>query len=200
MQPTLSQIVDGYLRYFADESSRLASLREQLGGHDTEDVCENLLLRTTLPAHVSASGIVVAKGKLLMVLHPYLHVWLQPGGHIEPGESPLQSAMREVREETAVDTEPHPWQLRHPIPIDIDIHRIAANPMKDEPEHWHFDLRYLLDVRQMEARLKPEVDVDLHSIRWSSIAALAAMDAKLSPGLGRLLGKLDSAMTVTLES
>ncbi|GAB3626002.1 putative DHNTP pyrophosphohydrolase [Pandoraea terrae] len=86
---------------------------------------------------------------MLMIFHPYLKIWLQPGGHIDAGETPGQAAQREVREETGVHTEVHPWHARHLMPLDIDIHPIAENPHKQEPAHYHYDFRYRLRVNDI---------------------------------------------------
>ncbi|MBI4375787.1 MAG: NUDIX domain-containing protein [Elusimicrobia bacterium] len=51
----------------------------------------------------SAGGLVSRSGKLLLVKVCNLkgeQVWTFPKGHLESGESPLQTALREVEEET----------------------------------------------------------------------------------------------------
>jgi 8-oxo-dGTP pyrophosphatase MutT (NUDIX family) len=102
--------------------------------------------RKTLPGHITASGIVVEDHKILVIFHPFLGKWLQPGGHVEPGESPVQAAAREVLEETGLPVKIHTWHRQHPMPIDIDVHSIPANPRKNEQSHLHFDFRYLFSA------------------------------------------------------
>lgn len=50
----------------------------------------------------TAAGILIVEGKVLLVKHKKLGKWLNPGGHIEPGELPHQAAEREFFEETGV--------------------------------------------------------------------------------------------------
>ncbi len=43
------------------------------------------------------------RGAVLLVRHRRLGTWLPVGGEIEPGESPLEAAVRELREETGLE-------------------------------------------------------------------------------------------------
>ena len=42
-------------------------------------------------------------GEILLVRHTRLELWLPVGGEIEPGETPLDAARREQREETGLE-------------------------------------------------------------------------------------------------
>lgn len=53
----------------------------------------------TPPIHLVSYFAVVDGGHLLLVDHRNAQLWLPPGGHVEPGEHPRDTVLREVREE-----------------------------------------------------------------------------------------------------
>jgi 8-oxo-dGTP pyrophosphatase MutT (NUDIX family) len=76
------------------------------------------------------------------VEHKALGKWLFPGGHLEDeDETLMRAALRELAEETGID--PALVTPVSPVPLHIDVHPIPANPAKDEPDHQHFDFRFL---------------------------------------------------------
>ena len=100
------------------------------------------LSRDEPSAHFTASAFVIddAGVRTCLVEHVKLGRLLQPGGHIEPDDDSLEAAaIREAREETALEVELHPTA---PRPFDVDVHEIPDSP--GEPAHFHLDVRYLL--------------------------------------------------------
>ena len=95
--------------------------------------------------HITVSGLVIRNGRALLIFHPYIKEWMQPGGHIDPGEAPIDAATREVYEETGVICNPIKGCLD---PIDIDLHEIPANPKKGEAAHVHIDLLFLFEAAE----------------------------------------------------
>jgi 8-oxo-dGTP pyrophosphatase MutT (NUDIX family) len=101
----------------------------------------NPLSRSEPSAHFTASAFVVDErcAQACLVMHAKLGRLLQPGGHLEDDDESLEAAaLREAREETALELQLHPSA---PRPFDLDIHEIP--PSFGEPAHWHLDVRYL---------------------------------------------------------
>jgi 8-oxo-dGTP pyrophosphatase MutT (NUDIX family) len=55
--------------------------------------------------HFVATVYVVDNGETVLHEHQKLDMWLPPGGHIERGELPHETAVREVREELGVEVD-----------------------------------------------------------------------------------------------
>ncbi len=94
------------------------------------------------PGHVTASTLVLDdRGRLLLCLHGRLGMWVQLGGHCEPGDTTLAAAaLREATEESGIAG------LRlDPDPIDIDIHPVRCAGPDGTPAgaSAHYDVRYV---------------------------------------------------------
>ena len=122
--------------------------------------------RLTNEGHITASGLVIHGDRVLLILHPYIKKWFQPGGHIDEGESPIEAAIREVYEETGLVCIS---AIENPEPIDIDVHEIPANPNKNEGAHLHIDLLYQLKV------LREEVPLEKITLGWFSFDQIESL-------------------------
>lgn len=59
----------------------------------------------TPPKHLISYFAVVDDDHLLLVDHINAELWLPTGGHVEPGEHPRDTALREAKEELSIDAE-----------------------------------------------------------------------------------------------
>ncbi len=78
-------------------------------------ICQRVrsfIMESERAAHhdVVAAALVCDGAVLLCHRHPYRewypNVWDVPGGHIDPGESPLEALVRELREELGIEIDP----------------------------------------------------------------------------------------------
>ncbi|GAA1890038.1 NUDIX hydrolase [Asanoa iriomotensis] len=155
----VAEVVASYLARHPAETDRLLPLEAALAaGGDI--VSRN----TFVPGHVTASAVVLdPAGRMLHIRHNVFRKWLQPGGHLEPGDSTLLgAAVREVEEETGIPAAI--LSLVDDVPCDIGVHAIAPNPAKAEDAHHHFDVRYrFTTVTDPLTRVQAD---EVHGIAW----------------------------------
>ncbi|MFB7375349.1 NUDIX hydrolase [Streptomyces sp. NPDC056222] len=116
--------------------------------------------------HLTASALVVdpERGRVLLTLHKKLGMWLQMGGHCEPGDTTLaEAALREATEESGIPG----LTLLPGGPVRLDRHPIPA------PCHWHLDVQYaaLAPVGAVEAI--SEESLDLRWFAYDEVASVA---------------------------
>jgi 8-oxo-dGTP diphosphatase len=132
-------------------------------------------------ARIPCVGAVIRDdaGRLLMIVRghdPGRGLWSIPGGRIEPGETPEQAVVREVREETGLDVSCGP------------LLGVAELPGRNGA---------IVDIRDYRAFLVPgsaEVATagdDAADVRWVSDAEATAMDER---------GEVTSGLLTTLRA
>jgi 8-oxo-dGTP pyrophosphatase MutT (NUDIX family) len=114
------------------------------------------------PTHVTASAIITGEAGVVLHLHKRLDMWLQPGGHIDPGEAPWQAARREAAEETGL-----PIVAEQPVDhlVHVDVHPGPRG-------HTHLDMRYAFASPSIEPS-PPEGESQL--VQWFTWADAIAM-------------------------
>jgi 8-oxo-dGTP pyrophosphatase MutT (NUDIX family) len=153
------------------------------------------LERTCLEGHITGSALVCnrAMDKVLLTLHAKLGKWLQLGGHVD-GETLVEhAAYREAQEESGLQSlswVPQPFETYRSalFPFDCDIHLIPARG--SEPEHSHYDLRYLLLADDAEPL---QITAESKALRWLSLTEARRLTQERS--MLRQFDKLDEIRT-----
>jgi len=143
--------------------------------------------------HFTGSALVASLdlNQVLLTLHRKLGLWLQLGGHAD-GDTDLPGvAMRECREESGLQSLSF-FPLRDlfeadtsatPI-FDLDIHSIPARP--NEPEHLHYDVRYLVLA---DPRDPLTITPESKDLRWIPLSDAYGLTTEWS--MHRQFNKLD---------
>jgi 8-oxo-dGTP pyrophosphatase MutT (NUDIX family)/GNAT superfamily N-acetyltransferase len=152
--------------------------REQVSIDKYRSAIDQLLSpcsETSDPTHVTSSAIVVGPEGLLLHRHKRLGIWLQPGGHIDPGEDPADAAVRETFEETGIRATHY---AHIPLLVHLDVHPGPKG-------HTHLDLRYLL-----WGSGAPDPGVgESPDVKWFSWADAKKLD---EPGIATCIAALTS--------
>jgi len=148
-----------------------------------------------LPKHFTASAFVLQDNRILLVNHRKHRVWIYPGGHVEPDETPDEACLREVFEETGVachivsprdDTlgEPDVVEVLH-VPWMVLCERIAPGT---EPEHCHIDFAYVCEPLPGEGSYLTEDTRETNGVGWFTLEETRSLS--LFPDFRRQITKL----------
>ncbi len=145
----------------------------------------NCFERTNLSGHITGSAWVLSpdEKKVLLTHHKKLNRWLQVGGHSDGEDNTWNVALREATEESGIlDIEFVTQEI-----FDIDIHTIPENPKKSEPEHKHYDVRFLLKALTENFIMSTESN----SLKWATFQELSQMAERqeISPSMVRMADK-----------
>lgn len=121
--------------------------------------------RFLIVGHVTGSALILDNPgeRVLLTHHKKLGRWLQPGGHADGDEDVKRVAMKEAREESGLES----LEFRQVGLLDVDIHTIPART--DEPEHAHYDCRFLLQSAASDEFVVSDESHDLAWVRMDKI-------------------------------
>lgn len=171
MSEALAAQLAAYAQRKPDQALEVAEFLRFLHSH------ADVFHRHHPPGHFTGSAwLVDAMGRqALLTHHRKLQRWLQPGGHAD-GEADIAAvAAREAEEESGIAGLALDPQL-----FDIDRHRIPARGA--EPEHWHYDLRFVLRAPPGASFFVGPESIDL---AWVAIERIAG-EPDFDPSLARM--------------
>jgi 8-oxo-dGTP pyrophosphatase MutT (NUDIX family) len=122
------------------------------------------------PTHVTSSAIITGPAGVLLLEHKRLGIWVQPGGHLDPGEDLAAGAGREAVEETGL---PVSQPAAGPWMVHVDVHDGGRG-------HTHLDLRWALGASG-EPKPPPGESQRIGWFGWDQALAMA------DPGLAGAL-------------
>jgi len=177
MDPKIAEFIDSLTRY-ARTCPEHRSLADDYAGFAV--LAPDVFTRAHLAGHFTGSAWVVSRDgeRALLLHHAKLDRWLQPGGHADGDTDLAAVALREAEEETGL-----PGLVVESGIFDLDRHGIPARGA--EPEHWHWDVRYVVRCSGDET---PRLNNESRAFAWRAIDELAG-DGSLDPSIRRMAAR-----------
>lgn len=121
--------------------------------------------RSCAPGHFTGSAWLVDRSgrRVLLTHHRKLDRWLQLGGHADGDADLARVALREAQEESGLRDLMGESEI-----FDLDRHVIPARG--SEPEHFHYDVRFVVRAAASEAFV---ISDESHALAWREIDTIA---------------------------
>lgn len=136
--------------------------------------------------HLCVYAVLVdeARRKVLLTDHVKAKAWLAPGGHVDDGEDPRASVLREAREELGIEASFHPrFAAGDPFFLTVTDTR---------GQHSHTDVSFWFLLSGSEEMALVRDPAEAHALRWFAIDDPAEWSDpdRFDPGMLRFLRKL----------
>ena len=150
--------------YHPEDSDEIIFKEEFLSFVETYENCFD---RSLSIGHITGSAWIVnySCSKVLLTHHKKLDRWLQLGGHADGDANIIRVATKEAQEESGLTS----LSLVSTDIFDLDIHKIPARSA--EPEHLHYDIRFLFEANDSESL---HVSSESKNLEWVSLDALSS--------------------------
>ena len=157
----LKEKIEKYIPYNEQEKNDKKIILQYLEQFD------NILTRENEFAHFTASSWVLnkEKTKVLMIYHNIYQSWAWTGGHADGESDLLQTAIRELKEETGVEN----VKVLNDDIFSLEIICVNGHVKRGKyvSSHVHLNLTYLLEVDENETlRVKEDEN---SGVKWVNI-------------------------------
>jgi len=155
-----------WLAAFDDYASRYpAELHSAALFRDFAAAHADAAQRELAHGHLTGSAWLVSADEqhVLLTHHRKLDRWLQLGGHADGDANLARVALREAEEESGLGD-----LVVEPQIFDLDRHLIPARG--DDPQHWHYDVRFVVRASGGEAF---RISDESHALAWRIIDEVA---------------------------
>lgn len=107
---------------------------------------DNAYSRSNLDGHITGSAFLLSSdlNRILLTHQKASGRWLQFGGHSDGDANTLRVAVRETIEESGIKN----FMLLTKEIFDVDVHSVPFRASKNEPEHFHYDIRFVFTTEQ----------------------------------------------------
>lgn len=126
---------------------------------------------------VTTIFLVNAEGKVLLTWNKNLQAWIPVGGHIDPGENPVQAIQREVKEETNLKFEFVP-EIKDCGEVELTAARVQMEKVPHHNQHIN-----IVFYGKCLSELKKDATDEEEKLKWFSLDELIAKKQEILPSV-----------------